>query len=92
MSNKCDNCVTNKSLCNNCSDNPKYANIPKYSLYMEYLSCCPYGFPDCVYDPEYQKKYWDNFSEKDYEQSKNYCNSIKKRFPDNCPYYDNKDK
>ena len=52
---KCERCVQDPEMCVNCSDNPVYANIPRYSLYMAYKPVCPRGFSDCVTDPAYIK-------------------------------------
>lgn len=57
MSVLCITCVTDKSLCDKCKDNPKYADYPRRSFYKEYEPTCPQGFDDCVYDPAYIKHY-----------------------------------
>lgn len=60
---KCDICVTDKSLCDGCKDNLKYRNVPEISLFTEYIPVCPLGMMDCVYDPAYIKKYCPEFYE-----------------------------
>lgn len=52
---KCDTCVTDKTLCDQCKDNPKYRNVPKQSFFAEYKPVCPFGMNDCVCDPAYIK-------------------------------------
>ena len=54
---KCAVCVTEKTLCNQCRDNPKYANVPSQSLFQVYQPTCPFGATDCVCDPAYIKYY-----------------------------------
>ena len=49
----CDKCVTDKSLCDQCKDNPKYANVPKSSAFMPYKPVCKIGAVDCINDPAY---------------------------------------
>ena len=55
--NRCDKCVTDKSLCNQCRDHPEVQKIlltlPKYSQFMYYVPVCPRGYMDCIYDPGY---------------------------------------
>ena len=58
MTNRCEKCVTDRSLCDNCRDNPKYADYPRYSKFQEYIPVCPIGERDCVYDPSYIKCYY----------------------------------
>lgn len=55
MFNKCEKCVTDKSLCINCPDNPEYKHIKPYSLFKEYIPVCPRHHEDCVCDPAYIK-------------------------------------
>lgn len=55
---KCEKCITDKSNCNICKDNPKYADYPKRSFYSEYIPLCPHGYEDCVNDPAYLKYYY----------------------------------
>ena len=89
---KCNTCVTDKNFCVNCIDNPIYKNVPKKSLYKDYIPFCPFGYSNCVNDPEYLIKYWDKFSDQDALISKNYCKFLKEKFQSNCPYYDTEDK
>ena len=67
FSNKCEICVTDKSKCIECKDNPIYANVPKWSQFQEYIPTCPQGYCDCVYDPAYIKFYHPEWYEKQYE-------------------------
>lgn len=53
--NRCNTCVTDKSLCDSCIDNPKYKDVPRCSQYREYNPTCPRGYDDCIYDPAYIK-------------------------------------
>ena len=53
--NKCERCVTDKSKCVNCPDNPEYKHIERYSLFQAYIPVCPRGYTDCVCDPAYIK-------------------------------------
>lgn len=62
---KCEACITDKNLCDMCMDNPKYANVPKVSLFQtriyklkrQYTPTCPRGYTDCVCDPAYIQAY-----------------------------------
>ena len=51
----CDKCISDKSLCVKCKDNPIYADVPKFSQFREYIPTCPRGYGDCVWDPAYIK-------------------------------------
>ena len=51
--NKCDSCVTDRANCGRCCDNPIYADVPRRSLYQNYIPVCPRGYSDCVCDPAY---------------------------------------
>lgn len=42
-----------KSLCNDCKDNPIYADYPTQSHFSAYSPVCPLGYKDCIYDPAY---------------------------------------
>ena len=57
MWNKCNKCVSDKSLCSHCKDNPEVqkilASLPRQSLFMDYVPTCPRGYLDCIYDPAY---------------------------------------
>ena len=61
MWNKCDKCVSDKSWCPQCRDNPEVqkilASLPKQSCFMAYVPVCPRGYVDCVCDPAYIKYY-----------------------------------
>ena len=61
MWNKCDKCVSDKSLCSQCRDNPEVqkilASLPKQSCFMAYVPVCPRGYVDCVCDPAYIQFY-----------------------------------
>lgn len=51
--NKCKECATDKTACESCVDNPKYANVPRTSKFSLYKPTCPFGMTDCVVDPAY---------------------------------------
>ena len=57
----CNKCVSDKSLCSQCRDNPEVqkilASLPKQSFFMNYAPVCPRGYLDCVCDPAYIKYY-----------------------------------
>ena len=63
---KCDRCVTDKNLCVDCSDNPIYANVPKWSHFSLYIPTCPRGYKDCVGDPAYIKTFHPKWYKKIY--------------------------
>lgn len=61
---KCDTCKTNKINCQDCRDNPAYAeirkkaeellaSIPRLSMFQPYVPVCPRGYMNCVRDPAY---------------------------------------
>ena len=52
---RCDKCVTDKSNCVSCRENPIYANVPTASQFTAYIPVCPRGYKDCVCDPAYIK-------------------------------------
>lgn len=98
---QCDKCVTDRSLCDGCRDNPKYADYPHKSLFMEYKPVCPRGYVDCVYDPAYIKHYHPEWYKKLYgsktpeeaAHEKNKCYDKLKEDPDEEYYcYDDEDK
>ena len=95
---RCDTCVTDKSLCENCRDNPKYKDVPKYSQYKEYNPTCPRGYDDCVYDPAYIKCrhpewYKKLYGDKTTEEAAERCRKVVIDDPDEKGYcYDNEDK
>lgn len=97
--NKCDTCVTDKSQCDNCIDNPKYANVPVESLYQAYIPTCPRGYSDCVNDPAYIKYTYPDWYKKLYgdispeDAAKQNCQKSVEDDPDEEYYcYDNEDK
>lgn len=55
MKTLCEKCVTDKSLCIICIDNPIYKDRPLRSYFQEYIPTCPQGYDDCVCDPAYIK-------------------------------------
>lgn len=50
---RCDKCVTDKSKCKKCNENPIYKDFPSYSQFSEYIPVCPKGMTDCISDPAY---------------------------------------
>lgn len=76
----CGSCVANKSNCNRCKDNPKYADYPRTSYYQSYKPTCPKGYYDCVNDPAYIKHVYPAWYKKTYgdltpeEASEQECN------------------
>lgn len=94
--NKCQFCITDKSLCDDCKDNPKYRDIPKRSLFMAYEPMCPFGMHDCIgdpayykfYHPEYYKELYGGLSPKEAVSESCSC-CIQWDYP---KYYDNEDK
>jgi len=97
--NLCDSCVTDRSECIRCRDNPIYKDVPTRSLYQDYVPTCPRGYVSCVYDPAYikcnhpewyKKLYGDLNPEEASEQS---CAKKVREDPDEEYYcYDNEDK
>ena len=59
---KCERCVSDKSWCSQCVDNPEVqkilASLPKQSCFMYYKPVCPRGYVDCVCDPAYIKYHY----------------------------------
>lgn len=92
---KCNKCVTNKSECINCCDNPIYADVPRRSKFQDYIPLCPVGYSDCVYDPAYMKLYCSEWYEELYgdkspeEVVKEKCLVTNHGY---CPNYDDEDK
>ncbi len=95
----CDSCVTDRSECAKCRDNPIYKDVPTCSLYQAYLPTCPRGYIDCIYDPAYIKSespewYKELYGDLTPEQaSQKSCAEKVKEDPDeeyDC--YDNEDK
>lgn len=98
---QCDKCVTDRSLCNGCRHNPKYADYPHKSLFMEYQPVCPRGYVDCVYDPayikhhhpEWYKELYGNMTPEDAAHKKGECYDKVKKDPDEEYWcYDDEDK
>ena len=96
--NRCEGCVTDKSECINCCDNPIYANVPRFSKRMSYIPTCPRGYTDCVYDPAYiklhnPKWYADLYGDKTPEEAAEKCRQKVEEDPDEEYYcYDDEDK
>ena len=92
MNNRCDECV-NKSACEDCRDNPKWANVPKFSKFRAYIPTCPRGYDDCVHDPAYIKyhhpeRYAELYGDKTPEEVSNgICQTLEEYY---C--YNNEDK
>ena len=102
MWNRCDKCVSNKSLCSQCRDNPEVqkilASLPKLSFFMDYIPVCPRGYLDCVYDPayihfHYPDWYKELYGDKIPEEAAEKCRQRMLEDPDEENYcYDDEDK
>lgn len=98
MYNKCKECVTDKSLCTFCPDNPEYVHIERYSLFSAYKPTCPRGFSDCVRDPAYIKYnypslYAEYYGDKTPEEAAEGCRKRVEEDPDMEGFcYDDEDK
>ena len=102
MYNKCDNCVSDKSWCSECRDNPEVqkilASLPQQSCFMYYKPVCPRGYVDCVYDPAYIKYHYPDWYKKLYgdktpEEAAEKCRQKVIEDPDEENYcYDDEDK
>ena len=102
MWNKCDKCVSDKSLCSHCRDNPEVqkilASLPKLSFFMNYVPVCPRGYLDCVYDPayihfHYPDWYKELYGDKTPEEAAEKCRQKMFEDPDEENYcYDDEDK
>lgn len=102
MWNKCDKCVSDKSLCSHCRDNPEVqkilASLPKLSFFMNYVPVCPRGYLDCVYDPayihfHYPDWYKELYGDKTPEEAAEKCRQKMLEDPDEENYcYDDEDK
>lgn len=96
--NHCDSCVTDKSQCKKCADNPIYKDIPRHSFYQDYIPTCPRGYVDCVNDPAYIKCnypewYKEEFGDMTPEQAAERCRKAVEEDPDEEYYcYDDEDK
>lgn len=66
MSSLCEKCVTDRSLCDRCRDNPKYRDYPSQTLFAEYIPVCPKGYGDCVYDPAYIKFHYPEWYKREF--------------------------
>lgn len=97
--NHCDSCVTDRSECIKCRDNPIYKDVPIFSRYKAYIPTCPRGYEDCIYDPayikihnpEYYKSLYGNLTPE--QASEKSCMEQFKEDPDEEYYcYDNEDK
>lgn len=82
----CNLCSTDRKYCKNCSDNPIY---PSHSYFKpsRYKPFCPFGFTDCVYDPNYIAIIAPT---EDIEHCKKECLEAYEagKGIDACPYYD----
>jgi hypothetical protein len=102
MWNKCDKCVSDKSLCSHCRDNPEVqkilASLPQRSFFMNYAPVCPRGYLDCVYDPayihfHYPDWYKELYGDKTPEEAAEKCRQKMLEDPDEENYcYDDEDK
>jgi len=98
MYSRCDKCVTDKAQCVRCPENPKYANISRFSLFQAYIPTCPRGYTDCVNDPAYIKYYhsgWykEIYGDKTPEEAAERCRKLVEEDPDMDYYcYDDEDK
>lgn len=98
----CDKCVSDKSLCSHCRDNPEVqkilASLPKQSFFMNYIPVCPRGYLDCVYDPayihfHYPDWYKELYGDKTPEEVAEKCRQKVLEDPDEEGYcYDDEDK
>lgn len=93
--NPCEKCVTDRSLCDGCNNNPKYADYPHKSLFSEYKPTCPLGYNDCIADPAYIKHHYPTWYKNLYgdltpeEASKERCRPDEDGY---CDSYDDEDK
>ncbi len=58
MKTLCEKCVTDKSFCIICIDNPIYEDHPLRRYFQGYIPTCPQGYDDCVCDPAYIKVHY----------------------------------
>ena len=99
---KCERCVSDKSWCSECRDNPEVQKIlaflPKQSCFMAYVPVCPRGYADCVYDPAYIHFHYPDWYKKLYgdktpEEAAEKCRQKVIEDPDEENYcYDDEDK
>lgn len=100
MSSRCDVCVADKSQCEQCCENPIYANVPTHSLFQAYIPTCPRGRLVCISDPAYircndPEWYATLFGDKTPEEAAktNRCHETCEYDPDEEYYcYDDEDK
>lgn len=98
----CNKCVSDKSLCSQCRDNPEVqkilASLPKQSFFMNYVPVCPRGYLDCVCDPAYIYFHYPDWYKKLYgdktpEEAAEKCRQKMLEDPDEENYcYDDEDK
>ena len=94
MNSKCDKCVTDRSLCDRCRDNPKYKDYPSRSRFQEYIPTCPYEYDDCIHDPAYIKFHYPEWYKELYGDMTPEEACIKQCCVDSdyCDDYDDEDK
>ena len=82
----CNLCSTDRKYCKNCSDNPIYPSHSYFKPY-RYEPFCPFGFTDCIYDPNYLAI---TAPTEDIEYCKKECLEAYEagKGIDACPYYD----
>ena len=101
----CDKCITDKSKCQDCRNNPEVQKIlmslPKHNLFTAYVPVCPRGFDDCIHDPAYILYYYPDWYKELYEDKtplealwvENGCMASVERDPEMKYYcYDDEDK
>ena len=98
----CNKCVSDKSLCSQCRDNPEVqkilASLPKQSFFMNYVPVCPRGYVDCVCDPAYIKYHYPDwykelYGDKTPEEAAEKCRQKMLEDPDEENYcHDDEDK
>lgn len=95
---KCKVCVTDKTECIFCPDNPEYVHIKRHSLFQAYVPACPLGYRDCISDPAYIKCYHSEWYKELYGDKIPYeaaekCRKRIEEDPDGfCYNYDDEDK
>lgn len=99
MSFRCAVCVSDKSECAGCRENPIYANVPTRSLFQAYVPTCPRGYIDCIHDPAYIKAHHPEYYQNLYgdltpeQASMKSCQKRVKEDPNEEYYcYDDEDK
>lgn len=98
-SSRCNVCVSNKSRCTECRENPIYENVPTRSLFQAYIPTCPRGYVDCIHDPAYLKVFHPEYYQDLYgsltpkQASEQTCSKLVLEDPDEEYYcYDDEDK